>query len=331
MVSYGRAGEMTAPDRPGDGTARAVRSPRGFEVRIAAAVSGLYRVFSTNRFTRVPWAVIQTFSRAEGALLSGSMAYYTFLSLLPLMLIAIFVLGTVSQGDVGLRDTLIRAFERILPGIEGNEVLDDLFRSRVSFGVLGVVTVAYAGSGFVGAMTACLNRMWNVDAGRNPLGQKLINFGVVLMLGVVLLSSVAVTVWASYLAQLLIGGAEVETTRWIELVASPAALFAVLLILYRVLPARPVTIRSQVWGAIAGALGIELLKRAFTYWAEHSAGMGALPRSLLSFVLLLAWMGFLGQAILYGAALNVVLDRRRRGLPLHPSGETARSSPAFEL
>jgi uncharacterized BrkB/YihY/UPF0761 family membrane protein len=34
---------------------------------------------------------------------------------------------------------------------------------------------------------------------------------------------------------------------------------------------------------------------------------------------LLAWMGFLGQAILYGAALNVVLDRRRRRLPLHPT------------
>jgi hypothetical protein len=35
-------------------------------------------------------------------------------------------------------------------------------------------------------------------------------------------------------------------------------------------------------------------------------------------VLLLVWLGFFGQLILYGAALNVVLDRRRRGEPIMP-------------
>jgi uncharacterized BrkB/YihY/UPF0761 family membrane protein len=34
--------------------------------------------------------------------------------------------------------------------------------------------------------------------------------------------------------------------------------------------------------------------------------------------LLLVWLGFFGQLILYGAALNVVLDRRRRGEPILP-------------
>lgn len=292
---------------------------RRFEARLAASVDALYRLLTLNRFTRFPWAVTKTFSRAQGALLSGSMAYYTFLSLLPLLLIAIFVLGTFSQGNIALRDTFIDACERILPGVRGNEVIDELIQARVSFGVLGVVTVAYAGSGFIGSLTACLNRMWNVATGRNPLGQKLINLGVVLLLGIVLLGSVAVTFWVGYLTRVLLGGPEAQTARWIELMVSPASLFAVLLILYRVLPARRLTIRSQLPGAAAATLGVELLKRGFTYWAHHSAGMSSLPRSLFSLVLLLAWMGFLGQVILYGAALNVVLERRRRGLPLQPS------------
>jgi uncharacterized BrkB/YihY/UPF0761 family membrane protein len=38
----------------------------------------------------------------------------------------------------------------------------------------------------------------------------------------------------------------------------------------------------------------------------------------VSVVLLLVWLGFFGQIILYGAALNVVLDRRRNGLPILP-------------
>jgi uncharacterized BrkB/YihY/UPF0761 family membrane protein len=34
--------------------------------------------------------------------------------------------------------------------------------------------------------------------------------------------------------------------------------------------------------------------------------------------LLLVWLGFFGQVILYGAAFNVVLDRRRHGEPIFP-------------
>ena len=73
-----------------------------------------------------------------------------------------------------------------------------------------------------------------------------------------------------------------------------------------------------------------MLKRGFDYWASHSAGIGALPRSLVSVTLLLVWLGFFGQLILYGAALNVVLDRRRRGEPIFdvPPLEAAGVMPA---
>jgi uncharacterized BrkB/YihY/UPF0761 family membrane protein len=68
--------------------AKAEAEPRGPEARIKQAVAWLYRVLARNRYTRLPWAVVQTFSRAQGALLAGSMAYYTFLSLLPLLVVA---------------------------------------------------------------------------------------------------------------------------------------------------------------------------------------------------------------------------------------------------
>ena len=69
---------------------------------------------------------------------------------------------------------------------------------------------------------------------------------------------------------------------------------------------------------VFGGAGFYVLKRGFDYWASHSAGISALPRSLVSVTLLLVWLGFFGQLILYGAALNVVLDRRRRGDPILP-------------
>src|SRR5581483_3080310 len=237
------------------------------------AIDGLYRALGRNRVTRFPWAVIQTFSDAHGALLSGSMAYYTFLSLLPLLMIAGFALGTISQENPGAQEALIRGVERLFPGIGGRELLDQLIRSRVAFGVFGLVTVSYAGSGFVGALTAALNRMWDVSRGRNPLGQKVVNLFAVVLLAVVLMGSVSVTLWVGSVTRATLGGMARPALRLLDWVASPLSIFFVLLLLYWLLPARRLTPASQVPGATFGALAIEGLKRAFAVWARHSAGV----------------------------------------------------------
>ena len=288
--------------------------------RIETVVDSLYRTLGSNRVTRFPWAVIQTFSRGQGALLSGSMAYYTFLSLLPLLMVGGFVLGTMTKGDQAAQRTLVEAVQRIFPGVAAAELLTQLIRSRVAFGVVGLVTVAYAATGFVGALTASLNQMWQVDTGRNPLGQKVLNLIVVMLLGVVLMGSVTVTIWVGYFTRATLGRGAAPALRILQFLSSPLSLVLVLVLLYSILPARKLKLRSQLPGAVFGAVAIEILKRGFALWARHSAGVSILPRSLLSIVLLLVWLGFLGQAILYGAALNVVVCRRWEGRAILPEG-----------
>jgi membrane protein len=296
--------------------------PRGPEVHIEQAIGRLYRFLAGNRWTRFPWAVVQTFSKAEGALLSGSMAYYTFLSLLPLLMVAAFVLATFATPGPDARATVAEALNQVFPGI-GREIFDGVINqvvtNRAALGVFGLLSVAYAGSGFVGSMTACLNRMWQLPSGRNPVGQKIVNIMVVMLLGSVLLGSALLTIWVSATAQETLNlGPTSPVISMIEEVAAPASMLIVLLLMYRLLPARPHSWLSQIPGAIFGGVGFYLLKRGFDLWASHSAGIGALPRSLVSVTLLLVWLGFFGQLILYGAALNVVLDRRHRGEPILP-------------
>ena len=295
---------------------------RGPEVHIEQAIGRLYRFLSGNRWTRFPWAVVQTFSRAEGALLSGSMAYYTFLSLLPLLMVVAFVLATFASPEPGAREAVAEALNQTFPGV-GTDVFEGVISQVVQnsavLGVFGLLSTFYAGSGFVGSMTACMNRMWGVPSGRNPVGQKLVNILIVMLLGLVLLGSALLTIWVSATAQRTL---ELESTSpvlsMIEELAGPSSMLVVLLLLYRVLPARRHSWLSQVPGAVFGGVGFYVLKRGFDFWASHSAGIGALPRSLVSVTLLLVWLGFFGQLILYGAALNVVLDRRRRGEPIMP-------------
>ena len=302
--------------------AKADAEPRGAEIHIEQAIGRLYRFLAGNRWTRFPWAVVQTFSKAEGALLSGSMAYYTFLSLLPLLMVAAFVIATFASPGPDARQTVAEALNQVFPGVGSevfDEVIDQVVVNRAALGVFGLLSVAYAGSGFVGSMTACLNRMWKVPAGRNPVGQKVVNILIVMLLGSVLLGSALLTIWVSATAQETLNlGPTSPVISMIEEVAAPASMLVVLLLMYRLLPARPHSWLSQIPGAIFGGVGFYLLKRGFDLWASHSAGIGVLPRSLVSVTLLLVWLGFFGQLILYGAALNVVLDRRHRGEPIMP-------------
>jgi membrane protein len=297
--------------------------PRGPEARIEQAIAWLYRALARNRLTRFPWAVVQTFSHAQGSLLSGSMAYYTFLSLLPMLIVAGVVIVNIAIFAVPEPDAeraVADALNQVFPGIGSavfSQVIDQVIRNSAALGVFGLLTVAYAASGFVGAMTACMNHMWGVASGRNPVGQKLLNILIVVVLASVLLGSALLTVWVTATAQATLDLAPTNPLiRLIEELAAPASMSVVLLLLYRLLPARSHSWASQVPGAAFGAAGFYLLKRGFDFWAGHSAGIASLPRSLVSVVLLLVWLGFFGQIILYGAALNVVLERRRHGLPL---------------
>jgi membrane protein len=288
------------------------------EAQIERAVAALYAWLARNRLSRLPWAVVQTFSRAQGALLSGSMAYYTFLSLVPLLMVAAFVIGTLARSDTHVSSAVSTAVGQLLPGVQGRDVVNQLVGARVAFGVFGLLSVAYAGSGFVGAMTACMNRMWEVETGRNPVSQKAFNIVIVILLSAVLLGSVGLTIWIGYAARAVLGNEAGPLLQLVSTLASPFSMLLLLLLLYRLLPARRHSWLSQLPGALLGAVGVDLLKRGFALWTERSAGVGALPRSLLSVVLLLIWLGLFAQLVLYGAALNVVLDRRRRRLPLLP-------------
>src|SRR4029450_9318270 len=160
--------------------------PRRPDAHIEQAIGRLYRFLAANRRTRFSWAVIQTFSRAEGALLSGSMAYYTFLSLLPLLMVAAFVLATFASPEPEAREAVAEALNQVFPGIGSevfNEVINQVVTNKAALGGFGLLSVAYAGSGFVGSMTACLNRMWRIPSGRNPVGQKIVNISILMLLG----------------------------------------------------------------------------------------------------------------------------------------------------
>ncbi|MET0901747.1 MAG: YhjD/YihY/BrkB family envelope integrity protein, partial [Acidimicrobiales bacterium] len=117
---------------------------------------------------RWPWfdgvlSVQERFGAIGGGPLSSSIALATFLSLFPLLLVLIAVVGFLSAGrtdftsdvisELGLQGEAAQAVEDAIVIAEG---------SRRAASILGLIGLLWAGLAVVGAMQAAFNAAWQV-------------------------------------------------------------------------------------------------------------------------------------------------------------------------
>ncbi len=134
---------------------------------------------------------------SEGLTHAASIAYYALLSLFPIFLLALAILGEVTS-DPAERDAVVRFVFRYFPRqfdfITGQ--LDAFKTQPVSFGVGGIIALVWASLGVFNAVTSAVNHAWGVERRRSFLRHRLISFlmllsaGGVLLLGLILASMV---------------------------------------------------------------------------------------------------------------------------------------------
>src|SRR3546814_862957 len=127
------------------------------------------RVFDIARWrARWPWldailCVTDRFGAIGGGPLSSSIALAAFVSLFPLLLVIIAVLGFVSSGDSDFAGTLVRDL-----GLKGraaetvNDALGTAEESRRAASLVGLVGLLWSGLGVVGALQTAVNAAWQV-------------------------------------------------------------------------------------------------------------------------------------------------------------------------
>ncbi|GAB3208980.1 YihY/virulence factor BrkB family protein [Marinactinospora thermotolerans] len=162
----------------------------------------------------------ERYSGQQGSLLAASVTYYAFLSFFPLLALAFSLLGYVAAVDLEARAYLEQAVEETLPGLADRLPLEEVARARVGAGLLGLLGLLYAGLGAVSALREALRVIWLRSTAQavNPLLGKLTDLLVVVVLGVALLGSVALTSAAQ--------AATRWSLSWVGLEHTPAALLA---------------------------------------------------------------------------------------------------------
>lgn len=250
-------------------------------------------------------AVQRRFGEINGNILAAAFAFNAFLSLFPLMLVAVAVLGFVAAGsDTDLAQKVVT--EMGLTGQAADLVTNTIHAaedSRQAASVVGLAGLLWSGLGVVSAIQTIYDGAWQVkDRG---LKDKAIGLGWLVGAGLLFVGSAAIT----------------TVLRWLPGLLAPVGIlvglgvgFLLWLWTARVLPNKEVPWRLLVPGALFGAVGLELLKVAGAYWIPKAvASSSALYGSLGVVFAALAWLAFFGRLIVYSAVVNVVTFERHEG------------------
>jgi membrane protein len=249
--------------------------------------------------------------------LAGMLAYNLLLSLLPLTLLAFFVLGHVLRGaDVDA--SVIRDLHRILPSTEGSNLtglINGLQRHSTGIGVAALVSSIWVGASFWGALDTAFCRIYHSPC-RSWLAQK--RFALTMLL--VTLAFIALTVALPAVQSAVARGSENlpfglnagRTVYVVTLIAGLLGLFGVLCVVYRAVPNMSVPWRAIWPGAAAAAAAIALVDWGFPIYLAHGSAITSFGGTFVFIVIVLVWFYVVALMILAGAVINALVLTRGR-------------------
>ncbi len=266
----------------------------------------LDRAQQRTRGVRFAAAVLKKFGDDQAGQLAALMAYYGFVSLFPLLLVFVTVLGFVLQGDPGDQKKILDGTLGQFPIISDQLKLHSLSGSGVALAI-GIIGSLLAGLGIMGATQNAFNRIWDVPFKHRPnfLTSRLRSLGMLMILGTL---SILSTVAAGF-----VGTASHDA---LEVVAGVLVALAFNLVLFmaafKLLTAAELSWRELLPGVILASLSWQLLQHLGGYYIDHTLKHTQPLYGVFALVLgLLAWLYLGAQLTIFAAETNVV---RARGL-----------------
>lgn len=229
-----------------------------------------------------PWLdhlfrALQRYQEQYGAHYAAAVTYFSVLSLVPMLMIGFAVAGFVLVSQPGLLDEMKSSIAEAVPGPLGdtiNKVVEQAVSSKGTVGVLGLLTAAYSGLGWMSNLRDALTAQWGHAKEDRPfLKTTLKDLLALVSLGLALVVSFGLTALGSGFAELVLRWIGLEGVGWAQfllkvgtIVLALAANWLVFLWVLAKLPRKPVGWRSAVKGALAAAVGFEVLKQAGTLY-----------------------------------------------------------------
>ncbi len=284
------------------------------------------------------------YGTVNGNAQAGAVTYFGFLSVFPILALAFFAVGQVARVAPDARGPLERQIDDLLPGVlgsgKGQIPLETVQNAATTVGVIGLVTLLYAGLGWLSGMRAAIEVMFGVPRAEQPnlvIG-KLRDLGTLAVIGVTLVLSVGLSSAVTGFSDAILDAVHVDSA---SLVPSTllvvlghalgiAASTALLLTMFRLLvPESGVPRRSLLGGAVLGAVGFEVLKLAANLLLKQTQGSPAFQAFGVALIVVV-WINYFSRLVMYAAAWAytspLALERRTAEATRAPGAALARGS-----
>ena len=265
------------------------------------------------RHTRLglPLGVIYKFIDDQGGYLAALITYYSFVSLFPLLLLLVSVLGYTLDGNPSLQQALLGSALQQLPivGPQLQQNVGAIHGSKAGV-ILGILGAMYGGLGVSVAIQTTLNRVWAVPryARPDPVLSRLRGLMLFVLLGVLVLITTAVTAAGPVAASFGYGGIWM---RFVTIAVAIAANVGAFLVGFRILTAHDIRLADLVPGAIGAGVAVEMLQIGGALFVSNALTGASAVYGVFGLVLgLLAYLYLQSFIVVICAEINVVRARR---------------------
>jgi membrane protein len=254
--------------------------------------------------------------------MGASLAFYTVFSLAPVLIIAISVAG-LAFGQKAAESEFARQLQGLL-GETGARAVQAILQSanRPALGIIasafGIGILLVGASGAFVELQDALNKIWKVQGGSKSvwlraIRERFLSFGMVLGLGFLLLVSLVVSAAlgavGTFISPLLPW--PVFMLEAANFLLSLGVIALLLAMIFKYLPDADVT-WSDVWmGAAVASLLLTTGKALMGLYLARSTIASAYGAAS-SLVIILSWVYYSAQIVLFGAEVTHVYSQQRR-------------------
>ena len=248
---------------------------------------------------------------------ASSIAYYSFLSIVPLLALCISLISLTGLDQQQVLDFLAAFVPDALSEFVSNLVSDAFARAGFAFS-LSTLSLLWSASKGAKAMRVGLNAAYRVQETRGFVATVIISVVAVVTLGLL----IAATMWMVFGNSLLralsqnIPGLHLYdgATEFLEAAALLVAGIVVLALCYTWLPMGKRRFSAQLPGAACALVGCSVLTFGFRFYVDHLADYNVIYGSLATVAMLLFWMYLIFYVLIAGAFVNRRLEERARAV-----------------
>jgi membrane protein len=283
----------------------------------------------TLRLSRVAaWRAVVRMANTDDFTFAASIGYYALLSLFPVLLVIISILGSVTASDANRLAVLtfvLRYFPRQFDFISAQ--LDAFRQTPIRVGIGGGAALLWASLGVFNAINAAVNHAWGVEQLRNFWTHRLFSFlmlvaAALLLLTALLLATTVQVVEARWFANFHWNSPVLTMLRGLTVRYATSLLPSVVFgLIYYFVPNVSDILVKDVWlGALITGLLWDVGLKGFSWFVRDTTRWTPIHGSIATVVMFMIWIYISAVILLWGVEFTAAYAKMRRDIRAARSG-----------